>query len=112
MLEKLVVKIVRVSLTFIQIVISLFSGLWAIVHNFNLITPPSIFEWTNPAAITENIDITLCKSILLTQKLLPWIRRSKGRVVMTTIEGHVGFPTWLEHQVVSGGIQAFCSYLR
>ncbi|XP_034415593.1 D-beta-hydroxybutyrate dehydrogenase, mitochondrial [Cyclopterus lumpus] len=88
------------------------TGLWAVVNNAGVSTFGEV-EFTSMDTYKQVSEVNLWGTIRVTKALLPFIRRSKGRVVnLASISGRMGTALQSPYCVSKYGVEAFSDCLR
>ncbi len=96
----------------VEIVNSTASDLWGLVHNAGVATLGET-EWTPMSTYQELLDVNLKGLILGSRKLLPLIRRSKGRVVfVSSVLSRAPLPTRGAYSITMAATEAFAEALK
>ncbi|XP_063808543.1 retinol dehydrogenase 7-like [Pseudophryne corroboree] len=87
-------------------------GLWAIVNNAGIAFPISPNEWLTKEDFLKILNVNLLGLIDVTLKMLPLIRRARGRVVnISSISGRLSFSGG-GYSISKYGVEAFSDSLR
>ncbi|XP_066983053.1 short-chain dehydrogenase/reductase family 9C member 7-like [Macrobrachium rosenbergii] len=86
--------------------------LWALVNNAGVLTIAAC-EWQTEQLVTQQIQVNLTGAINVTSRLLPKIRRNKGRIVMVSSPtAQVACPNMSVYSASKFGIEGFAQALR
>ncbi|XP_064101771.1 D-beta-hydroxybutyrate dehydrogenase, mitochondrial-like [Macrobrachium nipponense] len=86
--------------------------LWSLVNNAGVLTIAAC-EWQTEQIVTQQIQVNLTGAIQVTSRLLPKIRRNKGRIVMVSSPtGQVACPNMSVYSASKFGIEGFAQALR
>ncbi|XP_075555856.1 D-beta-hydroxybutyrate dehydrogenase, mitochondrial-like [Dermacentor variabilis] len=88
-------------------------GLWGLVNNAGVCVLGE-FEWMTPEQVERTMAVNLLGTLRLTKACLPFIRRSKGRVVSlsTVVSAAPSFPCMAAYYVSKAAVESFSRCLR
>ncbi|XP_068123620.1 17-beta-hydroxysteroid dehydrogenase type 6-like [Hyperolius riggenbachi] len=87
-------------------------GLWGLVNNAGIGLLITCIEWQTKEDFKKILDVNLLGTIDVTLKMLPLVRRAKGRVInMSSITGRVSFVGG-GYSPAKFGLEAFSDELR
>lgn len=88
-------------------------GLWGLVNNAGVCVLGE-FEWMTPEQVERTMAVNLLGTLRLTKSCLPFIRRSKGRVVSlsTVVSASPGFPCMAAYYASKTAVESFSRCLR
>lgn len=86
--------------------------LWALVHNAGIVLPGFV-EYLPIGFYRRVMDVNFFAPVLLTQKLLPSLRKAEGRVVLvSSVDGLVSLPGNAPYDASKFAIEAYADALR
>ncbi|KAM4044621.1 retinol dehydrogenase 16-like isoform 2-T3 [Anomaloglossus baeobatrachus] len=87
-------------------------GLWGLMNNAGLAIPIAVSEWLTKDDFTKVLNVNLLGLIDVTLKMLPMIRRARGRVVnMSSIAGRISICGG-GYCISKFGVESFSDNLR
>jgi NAD(P)-dependent dehydrogenase (short-subunit alcohol dehydrogenase family) len=87
-------------------------GLWGLVHCAGLALPGFV-DYQPIAFFREVMDLNFFAPVLLTQKLLPGLRKTRGRVVLvSSVDGLVSLPGNAPYDASKFALEAYADALR
>ncbi|KAM5287662.1 retinol dehydrogenase 16 [Ctenodactylus gundi] len=87
-------------------------GLWGLVNNAGIALPVAPNEWLSKQDFMKILDVNLLGMIDVTLKLLPLVRRARGRVVnVSSIMGRLSLVAG-GYSISKYGVEAFSDSLR
>ena len=86
--------------------------LWAVIHNAG-IAQPGFVEYQPISAYRRVMDVNFFAPVQLTQRLLPSLRRARGRVVLvSSVDGLVSLPGNAPYDASKFAVEAYADALR
>ncbi len=86
--------------------------LWGLVHNAGVVAPGFV-DYLPIAFYRDVMAVNFFAPVLLTQKLLPGLRRSRGRIVLiSSVDGIVSLPGNAPYDASKFALEAYADALR